>query len=86
MPRLGTPVILLAFIGIAYWYWTGPYQNSANTPPADDTKQNAEIMAQCIAQENFAAADGARGPGEDAEEVCAHENGLYKIYGKWYHR
>jgi hypothetical protein len=86
MARLVTPVTLLALIGIAYWYWSGPYQNSANTPPVNDTKKNAEIMAQCIAQENFAVADGARDPGEDAEEVCAEENGLMKMYGKWYSR
>jgi hypothetical protein len=79
-------VIVLAFIGIAYWYWTGPYQHSAKTPPADDPKENAKIMAQCIAQENFAIADGARDPGENAEEECADENGLMKIYGEWYHR
>jgi hypothetical protein len=86
MARLVTPVILLALIGIAYWYWSGPYQNTANTPPVDDTKRNAEIMAQCIAQENFAEADCASDPGEDAEEVCADENDLMKMYGKWYHR
>jgi len=86
MARLVTPVILLAFIGIAYWYWSGPYQNSANTPAVDDTKKNAEIMAQCIVQENFAIEDGARDLGENAEEVCADENGLLKMYGEWYHR
>jgi hypothetical protein len=86
MPRLATPVILLAMIGIAYWYWSGPYQNSATTPAADDPMQNAEIMARCIADENFAKADGLRGPGKDTEEACADENGLFKIYGKWYHR
>jgi hypothetical protein len=86
MARLVTPAILLAFIGIAYWYWSGPYQNSVNTPPVDDTKKNAEIMAQCIAQENFAIEDSARDLGENAEEVCADENGLMKMYGKWYHR
>jgi hypothetical protein len=48
--------------------------------------QNAEIMARCIADENFAKADGLRGPGKDTEEACADENGLFKIYGKWYHR
>jgi hypothetical protein len=86
MARLGKPIILLAFIGIAYWYWSGPYQHSAKTPPADDPKNNAEIMEQCIAQENFAIADGLRSPGENAEEVCADENGLFKIYGEWHRR
>ena len=79
-------LIVLAFIGLAYWFWTGPYQNASNTPPADDTKKNAEIMAQCIARENFAEADGYRSSGDDAETVCADENNLYKQYGEWYHR
>jgi hypothetical protein len=86
MARLATPVILLAFIGIAYWYWTGPYEKSANTAPEDDPKKNAEIMAKCIAQENFAIADDARDPSEDPEEQCADQYGLSKIYGEWYHR
>ena len=70
MLRLGKPVIFLAMIGIAYWYWTGPYQHPAKTRPADDPKENAKIMVQCIAAENFAIADGARDPGENAEEQC----------------
>jgi hypothetical protein len=87
MARLVTRLVMvLAFIGIAYWYWTGPYENSVKTPAADDPKQNAEIIQRCIANENFAEADGYRGTGEDAEKVCADENNLSKIYGKWYHR
>ena len=82
---------MLAIIGIAYWYWSGPYQNSANTPPVDDTKQNAEIMNLCIARENYAEAVGGYSgnvgsTGEDAEEVCADENSLFKMDGKWYRR
>ena len=79
-------VIVLAFIGLAYWYWTGPYEHSAKTSPLDDPKKNARIMAQCMAGEKFAEADGYRSPGENAEEVCADENGLTKMYGEWYHR
>jgi hypothetical protein len=86
MSKLATPVILLAFIGIAYWYWTGPFDNSANTAPKDDPNITAKIMAKCIAQENFAIADGAKDPLENAREECADENGLMKIYGEWYHR
>ena len=84
-------VIVLAFIGLAYWYWTGPYQNSANTPTADDIKHNAEIMEQCIARVNYAeAVSGSSGnvgsTGEDAEEMCADEYSLFMMDGKWYHR
>jgi len=93
MARLGTPVILLAIIGIAYWYWSGPYQNSADTPAVDDTKQNAEIMKRCITREkHMEASAGLAGlgdvgsTGEDAEKLCADENRLYKSDGKWYSR
>jgi hypothetical protein len=79
-------ILLLAFIGIAYWYWTSPYLHSAKTPSVDDPKKNAQIMAQCIAGEKFAEADSYRSPGADAEDVCADENGLMKIYGEWHRR
>ena len=93
MARLGTPVILLTIIGVTYWYWSGPYQNSPSTPAADDPKQNAETMQRCIAREkHMEAAGGLAGlgdvgsTGEDAEKVCADEYSLYKSDGKWYHR
>ena len=84
-------VILLALIGVAYWYWSGPYQNSANTPPVDDTKRNAETMARCIAQESYAEelrgySGNVGSTGEDVEEICADENNLFKMDGKWYRR
>ena len=80
------PVIVLTFIGIAYWYWTGPFENSADTPRVDNTKQNAEIMQRCISDENFATADGSRRSSESAEEVCADQYSFYKMDGKWYQR
>jgi hypothetical protein len=83
---MGKIIIVLAFIGIAYWYWTGPYQHSAKAHPEDNPKKNAQIIAECVAQENFAKADGYRDPGENPEEICADENNLYMFDGKWYHR
>jgi hypothetical protein len=91
MARLGTPVILLAIIGVAYWYWSGPYQNSANTSAVDDTQQNAEIMKRCIMREKHMEAAGelagigyVGSTGEDAEKMCADENSLFMSDGKWY--
>jgi len=93
MARLGTPVILLTIIGIAYWYWSGPYQNFPITPATDDPKENAETMQRCIAREKHKeAAGGLAGlgdvgsTGEDAEKLCADEYSLYKSNGEWYHR
>jgi hypothetical protein len=84
-------VIMLAFIGIAYWYWSGPYQNSEIMPAVEDTKKNAEIMKHCIARENYGeAVSGYTGnvesSEEDAEELCADENSFFKMDGKWYRR
>jgi len=84
-------IILLALIGIAYWYWSGPYQNSPNTPVVDDTRQNAELMKHCIARENYGEAvsgysGNAGSSGEDAEELCSDEYSLFKMDGKWYRR
>ena len=88
MAKLGTPLILLAIIGIAYWYWTGPYQNSANAPSVDDPKKNAEAMELCIEHED--RVEGLSGhagsTGEDPEEACANNIGLYKMYGEWHRR
>lgn len=86
MARLVKPGIILAMIGIAYWYWTGPFKHSAWTPPEDNPKKNAEIMAKCIAGENFAIADGTRDPGEDPVAVCADAHNLVEISGKWYRK
>ena len=83
---MGKIIIVLAFIGIAYWYWTGPYQHSAKAHPEDNPKKNAQIIAECVAHENFAKADGYRDPGEDPEEECADEHNLVKMYGEWHRR
>ena len=86
-------VIVLALIGIAYWYWSGPYQSSADSPAADATKQNGEIMRRCMTREKHMEAAGELAgigyvgtTGEEAEKLCADENGLYKMDGKWYPR
>ena len=86
MARLVKPAIILAMIGIADWYWTGPFKHSARTPSEDNPKKNAEIMAKCIAGENFAIADGTRDPGEDPVAVCADAHNLVEISGKWYRK
>jgi hypothetical protein len=87
MTRLATPVILLAIIGIAYWYWSGPYEDFANTAPVDDPKENAEVMQLCIEHED--REEGLSGnlgsAGEDPEGACAKKIGLYQMDGEWHH-
>lgn len=86
-------VVLLAVIGIGYWYWSGPYQESTQTLEADRLQENAVIMQRCIKQEERMQAAGGLGglgdvggSGVDAERLCADKNKLYLRDGKWYDR
>jgi len=78
----------LAIIGFGYWYWSGPYQNSAQTSEADLVTANAAIMQQCIDQEQRVQVGGGLAgladvgsSGADAESLCAEQNGLHKRDG-----
>ena len=87
MTRITAPVILLAIIGIVYWYWTGPYEYSVNTAPVDDPKENAEVMKLCIEREDREEelSGNIGSSGENPEEACAKRIGLYQTDGKWHH-
>ena len=83
--------IFLAIIGFAYWYWSGPYQESTQTLEADRLQDNAVIMQRCINQEErMQGTGGVAGLGDvgssgvDAERLCAEKNNLYLRDGKWY--
>ena len=84
-------VVILALIGIAYWYWSGPYQESSQTSEAKQLEENAAIMQRCILQEQrMDAAGGLAGLGDagssgaDAERLCAEKNDLRLQDGNWY--
>ena len=84
-------VILLAIIGLAYWYWSGTHQKSTETLEADRLQENAVLMQRCIKQEgSMDAAGGLAGLGDvgssgaDAERLCAAKNKLYQRDGEWY--
>ena len=84
-------VVLLAIIGFAYWYWSGPYQKSSETLEADQLQDNAVLMQRCIKQEgSMDAAGGLAGVGDvgsggaDAERLCAAKYDLYLHNGKWH--
>jgi hypothetical protein len=83
--------IFLAFIGLAYWYWSGHQPKSTETLEAERLKDNAVTMQRCINQEQRAqAAGGLAGLGDvgsagvDAESVCAQKNNLHLRDGHWY--
>lgn len=86
-------VIFVALVAAAYWYWSGPYQESRQSSAADQLKDNASIMQRCIAQEGrMQTAGGLAGvgdvgsSGQDAERLCAEKNNLVKRDGNWYNR
>lgn len=83
--------IFLAIMGIAYWYWSGPYQESTQTLEADRLQDNAVTMQRCInEEERMQATGGVAGVGDvgstgvDAERLCAEKNKLYLQDGNWH--
>jgi hypothetical protein len=75
------PFLLLA--GAAYWYWTGPYQESQRPDYDKKLMENGEIMQRCLRGKAYVA--GATGGVEgDPEILCAKKNNLYKDSGQWH--
>jgi len=92
-PLMAKLVIILTIIGLAYWYWSGPYQKSTQTLEADRLKDNAAIIQRCVNQEQRMQSTGGLAgladvgsTGVDAERLCAEKNNLYERDGNWYSR
>lgn len=86
-------VVILAAIGFAYWYWSGPARESTEASDADQLQENAATMQRCINQEQrMQSVGGLAGVAEvgssgvDAERLCAEKNGLYQRDGGWYRK
>lgn len=84
-------VLFVAILGFAYWYWSGPYQESGPASEAERLQENAVIMQRCINQEQRMQTAGGLGglgdvgsSGEDAERLCAEKNNLHLRDGKWH--
>ena len=84
-------VMILAVIGLAYWYWSGPYQKSTAALEADQLQENAVIMQRCINEEQRMQSTGGLAgladvgsAGTDAEKLFADKNNLYTRDGNWY--
>ena len=83
---MGKIMMVLAIIGIAYWYWTGPHDYSAETSPVEDPKKNAQIIADCVANGGYMQSSRYNGQGESPTAICADENNLYMNYTGWHRR
>ena len=84
-------VVILAIIGLAYWYWSTSNQQTAEDLEAQQLKENAMIMQHCIKKQESMEASANLGGlvdigsrGEDAERLCADQNSLYFRDGNWY--
>ena len=86
-------MILLAVLGLAYWYWSGSQEQPIEALEAARFKENAAIIQQCIKQEQRMQSAGGVGgladvgsSGEDAERVCADKHGFVERDGQWHKR
>lgn len=85
--------IVLALLGLGYWYWSGPYQKSTETLEAERLKENAVTMQRCVNQEQRMQSTGGLAgladvgsAGVDAERLCAAKYGLEKRDGEWHRK
>jgi len=88
---MGKLAILVAVLGLGYWYWSGPYQDSAGTSEASRLAENMSRMQRCIREEKrmdaaagMAGIGGVGNSGADAERVCADKYNLYLLDGEWH--
>lgn len=86
-------VIFFVILGFAYWYWSGPHQESAETAEAERLTDNAATMQRCINHEkrletaaNIGGLVDIGSSGKDAEQLCADKNNLYLRDGSWYNK
>ena len=76
---------LALIIGVAYWYWSGPYQDKINPSHEAILEQNDKEMGECIRAAAYQ--HGATGTGlgsSAARQHCAQENNMYESDGHWH--
>ena len=75
--------MLVVVAAVAYWYWSGPYQERVNPSYQQKLRKNSEAMSDCVARKHYAATRSATNPG-NLEELCAQELNLYEADGQWH--
>ena len=85
---LGKYFPLLAIAAVAFWYWSGPYQNGREGNEAKQLADNAATMERCMRREaSMTAAAGMAGgavEGDDVQSLCAREQSLTLRDGQWH--
>lgn len=77
--------MFIAIVAVAYWYWSGPYQEK--THPSYDTilEENDRKMAECTRAAAYAFGATGKGVNVDAARAqCAEEFNLYEADGRWH--
>jgi hypothetical protein len=81
---LGKIIAYLGFAFLAYWIWTGPYQDWQTDSYSERLKENAKTMTRCLGAEDYlAGATGSSGT-SDPEAACAQKYNLYKHREQWH--
>ena len=85
---LGKLIMIILIGGGAYWYWSGPYQESRTPRGQEQLKINAMAMKKCVRQEeSMASMGGLAGASLDAggaEKLCAGKLQLHSEGGEWH--
>lgn len=74
---------LAIIIGVAYWYWSGPYQEKNNPSYAQKLEVNNDAMSKCLFGKSYASGAG-RGSAGDPGQQCAKKLNLYEEGGQWH--
>lgn len=78
----GRLLTIAMLVAVAYWYWSGPYQQQRNPDAAQLLEADLEKMRQCVRGKNYAL--GATGVGQgNPEEICAEKFNLHYHEGEW---
>jgi len=70
-------------IGIAYWYWQGPYQKGDSISYEEQLDQNNRDMYRCLRATDYAVGASGTAAG-NAEQKCAARYNLYRENDKWH--
>ena len=79
-------LIVLVFIAmLAYWFWSGPYQDLTTESYEARLLKNTKIMRRCLSSKEYyaGATGGSTDTAAEQEAQCAEKHGLYQHRGRW---
>ena len=70
-------------LSVAYWYWSGPYQQQRNPSYESRLQENTQKMEQCRQADAYRANATGEGGG-NTDQRCARKHNLYRHRGQWH--